>query len=212
MGASLHDYVWEGYCAEPIFTHDLWIRDEQANGCWLSPIDWPGPVLITDPNGKGVIAQAMHPASLPADLLWGTVPISDWIGMAGADMAITFAPAGNGKASRRVCLFIWAIHNAQEAGVEEKAANLPSNAQRALRQLMEGSHTNVAMRGLIFRSQFTGKTKDLSTSGRRQSQDDAEVYGLHMSADPSEWQQSGEVLNVLRGYFCECAAECYRGG
>ena len=208
-GAALHNFSTAGYRAEPLFAHDLWVRDEQANGCWLSPIDWPGPVLITDLNGKEVIAQTVHPASLPSKGLWGTVPISDWVGMAGADMAVVFAPTGAGSASRRACLFIWAIHSAQEVGVEERVMNLPRNAQRALRRLMEVSDANVAMRGLIFRSQFTGQTSDLATSGHAEKSDDAEVYGLAMPADPREWQEG--TLDLVSTYICECVMECYRG-
>lgn len=200
--ASLLSFEESGYSTRSAFRHDLWVREEQDDGSWLLPIDWPGPITVRRPDGKAATAQCLHPRALKRGLSYQGIPVADWVGRTGSDLGVLFSPLSDASGPS-VCVFIWGIHSAGERMDDPRVLDQCSRAHRALRQLKQGAKPeNVVVKGLILRSSPGGDSFDLPSAG---SPGGTEVVGLAVPCDPGEWRSSGGVLDVLSVFWCECA-------
>ena len=208
IGIALQQPSEPEYSVSCPFGNKLWIREEQDASCWLHPIEWPGPVIIKDSTGREVVAQCVHPGDLDLDDACAGLPVAEWIGGLGADMAVVFTPLQHSSSARKVCLFVWAIHGAAEDLTDERVQRQPEHARRELLRLRStGEADGVILAGIILRSKLSGETEDLRPSGR---QHDVEVLGMSVQADPRQWDEG--VLELLSYFLFGCALECYPGG
>jgi len=202
VGAALHPADDNDLGTAAVFEHRLWVSDEQKDGCWFAPMDWPGPVLFQTRPPMQVVAEWIHPLH-PSTDDYGSV--AEWCAMLGADMVVRFAPLAERAGGRSACLFIWAIHSAAESPDDERVQRQPSeaaNALHAIRQREAGD--SVVFRGLILRSNLRDTTVTDLPPGKTEN---TWVDGLRVPASPTNWAKNG-LLQVLRQVLGECALAC----
>ncbi|MBE3040823.1 MAG: DUF2357 domain-containing protein, partial [Chloroflexi bacterium] len=193
----------EGWSKSYPFRQDLWIRDEQESGCWMPPVDWPGPVLVTPPRGREIVVECVHPHSLTENEKRSGLPIAEWLGKTGADLVLLFTPLGSPNDGLPLCLFVWAIHSAAEDPADERVQSQTMRAREALRRLtVPPSKLKAHLKGLILRSSIRGGARDLPSFGEA---DDVAVYGACVPADPAEWQKEGVL--AMRKCLHKCLSQ-----
>jgi hypothetical protein len=189
------------FSARMPFAHDLWVREEQDAGCWLHPMDWPGPVWLKTEGRPEVIAQMVHPHAVDQDDTYDGLPVATWLGLTGADMAVVFSSAERGTRGQRVCLFVWAIHSAAEEVDDPRIGTQTQRAGQALAQLREQERPQgTAFRGLILRSNLRGCVLDLPSY---MAGSDVQVTGSCVPSDPVAWHGQEGVLG-LRYTLYDC--------
>ena len=200
--ASLLNLDTSGYRTRTAFRHDLWVREEQDDGRWLLPIDWPGPIILRAPDDCAVIVQCYHPGVLEQGDCYQDLPVSEWMGQTGADFAVIFSPFAEDP-GRHVCVFVWGIHGGVQNPREHSGAKQCNRACRALHQLRNNTESrDVIPKGLIFKSLSSGQTRDLPKAGFPGG---PEVLGFSVPCDPLEWNSESGILDVLSVFWCECA-------
>jgi len=190
----------DGFAARTPFAHDLWVREEQDAGCWLHPADWPGPVILRGSRGSEIVAQCVHPHALKEDESYNGLPVSRWLAMSGADLAVVFSPLDRAVGSQVVCLFVWAIHSAAEDPQDERVRKQPDRACEALRRLLDSKvRKDVTFRGIILRSRLQEGVLDLPSASCGQEVD---VCGACVPADPRAWHEEEGVFGRLLAVLC----------
>lgn len=190
------------------FVHDLWLREEQDDGCWLHPMDWPGPIWLRTDGRPEVIAQIIHPHAVDKDETYDGIPVAAWLGLTGADMAVVFHPIDAAAGGRRACLFVWAIHSAAEEADSPQVLAQSQRAAAALARLRgQASSQGVAFRGLILRSHLSGGVLDLPAHSIAR---DIEVAGAYVPSDPRAWHGPEGVFG-LRYVLYDCVTHVTDG-
>ena len=197
------------FTARTPFAHDLWVREEQDAGCWLLPADWPGPVILRGGQGAEIVAQCAHPLAFDGDELCCGLPVSRWLGLTGADLAVVFSPLDRAVNGQVVCLFVWAIQSAAEDPQDKRVIGQTARACKALRGLLDSEgRQGVTFRGIILRSHLQRDVLDLPSASCGQQ---VEVYGACVPADPRAWHEKEGVFG-LRYCLYDCLTHVHRGG
>lgn len=197
------------FTARTPFAHDLWVREEQDAGCWLLPADWPGPVILKSNRREKIVAQCVHPLALDSDELCCGLPVSRWLGLTGADLAVVLTSLDRAANGQVVCLFVWAIHSAAEHPQDERVTGQTASACKALHRLLDSEgRQDVIFRGIILRSHLQEGVLDLPSASCGQQ---VEVYGACVPADLWAWHEKEGVFG-LRYCLYDCLTRVHRGG
>ena len=201
IGAAFHAPMDDGLKPKSVFEHDLWVHDEQQDGCWFAAIDWPGPVVLQPGTAGRVVAECTHPHH---PTVQDSGEVAEWCGALGADMLVRFSSLDAGAEGRNVFLFIWAIQSALEDPADPRVQDQPRRAVAALEQAWQQQTDRSALfRGLILRSDF----RCCTVSGLRSvTARHTRVDGFRIPAAPSEWA-NGFIPN-LRQFLRKCALDC----
>jgi len=184
----------------PPYEHTAWLREEQSEGCWISEIDFPGPLVIRSITGQSTVVECIHPRDQRSCCSHRRKEVLQWCGMVGADLALLFSPLGT-KRSGQVCAFVWAIHGASEAIDDTDVRKQTRSAANALKELSEEhAQSNVQYKGLILRSVLSQQTEEVMDMPPGN-----DVDGLCLPAAPSSWRK--ELLKVLGVFIGMCAGE-----
>lgn len=194
-----------GFRATLPFAHELWIRYEQDAGCWLHPVDWPGPICLQSDHACPVIAQLLHPHVLSRDQQYAGLPVGWWVALTGASLAVLFSA----KCESHVCLLVWAVHSAGDTNANPTIGTQAQRAAAALARLAAlRSSAGVTFRGLIVRSSLSGEATN--PDGYRHPAG-TEVFEVQVPPDPAAWQGQ-ESAPGLREALFHCAALATQGG
>lgn len=198
------DVPRNGFRARLPFAHDLWIRQEQDAGCWLHPLDWPGPIWL-ELDHSWVIAQLVHPLALSHGGQYAGLPVASWMGLTGASLAVVFFREG----TPQVCLFFWAIHSAAERAGDPPLGTQAERAARALAWLAAlWPAPGVTFHGIIVRSCLAGP---MATLAHYRHPGPAEVLDVCAPAEPAAWQGAKEAAD-FRSVLYHCATLAAHGG
>ena len=158
----------------------LWLRESATAGNWIESEDWPGPVMIGD--GRTVV-EAFCPATIPKSNYFG-LPLADWATVSGADLLLLQSDV-NGAARR--CVFVWAVHSAQQSPDDAALAELARLAESVLAKI----DAPIATGGIVIANACFGVAESpVSQAGTD------EVQALRVSGQPDQWLEAVEQAHL----------------